>query len=137
MSPPPVDPHVDAGLRAARLARRLLPAVAALDGFVSTQLLVRVGASLRRPAVSVVLGEPPVDGVLDGAPDLAVELAPAVRPEDYLSAGAPAVWVVAAGGATILTRRGARRCGPTGLLTVPGRPGLKLPAALACRALAG
>lgn len=135
MRPPSTDPRGDAGLRAARLARRLLPAVADLDGFVSTQLLVRVGGSLRRPAVSVVLGQPPVDGVLDGAPDLAVELAPAVRPEEYLSAGAPAVWVVAAGGATVLTRAGARRCGPTGLLTVPGRPELELPAAVACAAV--
>lgn len=126
-------------LRAARLARLLSPAALALGGFTSIELRIRLPAEgLCRPDVSVVLADPPVDGVADSAPALVIEFAPATRPWRWLEAGAAAVWVLGADNAHVYTVAApVQTVAPPELLAVPGLPALTLPVALASPPPAG
>jgi len=120
-------------VRAAAVCLRLWPAAAALGGFASAQLRVRVPPFVDdRPDVAVALSDPPADGRLRVAPLLVVLLAPGgpAAPERWLAAGAAAVWVRHDGGAAEWTRRRARRVPADGVLHVPHHPALSVPAAV-------
>ena len=116
-------------LIATRIARLLRPAAQAKGAWVSTEAGVRQdGGSVLWPAVLVVLGEVPYDGIVDHPPLLVIETA-ATRVERWCDAGARAVWGTD-GDAAVVMARGRRRRVPRGKhLTVPGHPQLRLPAA--------
>jgi hypothetical protein len=120
----PCPPRVGArAVRAAVVARRLQPAAAALDGFVSTHLRMGVApvAGLR-PDVAVARGEPPVDGLALTAPELVVLLGGA--PHAWLAAGCAAVWVVGPDAVLDCGRRRAVLRHPGERLRVPWQPSL-------------
>lgn len=123
----------DRRIRALRVAALLGSAAEALDGFASCELVVRRSRdpdTARRPDCCVVLGDPPPDGVLDGAPTLVVEFPPTGEPAWWLAAGTEAVWLLDADGAVVheasgrVSRVPARD--PDAELAVPGHPALRL-----------
>jgi len=121
--------RADAGaarrVRAARIARLLVPLGTAIGGFVSTELRVALADGMvGRPPVALASGDPPEDGRLTTAPELVVLLGPVGATQAaaarWLEAGSAAVWWVGEGHARQYTAAGAavRRHGE--LLTVPG-----------------
>lgn len=112
-------------VRAARIARLLVPLGTAVGGFVSTELRVALAdGAVGRPAVALASGDPPEDGRLTTAPELVVVLGPAAAAQAassrWLAAGSDAVWWAGESHARQYTAAGAavRRHGE--LLTVPG-----------------
>ena len=115
--------------RAARIARALRPVAHALGGLVSTELSVPFNGRWYRPDVGVMLDDPqPSDGVLDRAPALVVSLGGPLRGQEWLHAGAGAVWACDDDVVTELSRQGLRRLGPGQWLTHPAHPALRLAA---------
>jgi hypothetical protein len=98
----PLDGH-GRWVFAAQIAQRLGPAAWALGGFSSAAVRVVGGGGTRRPAVAVVVGEPPCDGVVTRPPLLVVELAPCSAAAAWMERGVPRVWVVGAGAAWSLS----------------------------------
>jgi hypothetical protein len=83
---------------AAKVARALLPASAALGGFVSTQIEVVDARGVSCPDVALACREPPADGRLAHPPDLVVVAgvgaAATAEAARWLAAGVAAVWCV-------------------------------------------
>lgn len=119
---------------AGRIARLLLPASRAVEGFVSTEVSVRLsGGRWAWPDVALACREPPADGRLERPPELVVLLpaGPAgVGVDTWLVAGAAAVWCL--GNETVVehSRTGGARRRPVGeWAEVPGLPEVSLPIA--------
>ena len=123
---------------AARIARALDPAARTVPAWVSAEALVRVERSpdtALRPAVAVVRGDLPCDGVVDEGLLVVVEL-DHHRFEVWRDAGVGTVWlpqdrnvVVAAGDTTSLVEAGGR-------LRLPGSGTASIAAADICRLVA-
>lgn len=114
--------HAEAARRVARLLR---PAAAVCDAWVSTEAAVELPPGPpARPAVVVVQGELPPDGVVRVSPLLIVELDArlAVRWQDRCAA----VWAPSGTGAVAITRSGARHLDRSETLAVAGHPPLRL-----------
>lgn len=124
-------------VEAVRLAWLLVGPADAIGAYVSTCLRVRIGPRELCPHLAVVHDDPPVDGCIEGAPDLVVLLAgaggragdPAGDLARWLTAGTAAVWCVGPDGVTEHTGRGSRARHGDQPLEVPGLPGVTLTAA--------
>lgn len=121
-------PSVASRLRAARLVRLLTPFAAAIGGYVSAELRAPDG----RPAgVTIVAGDPPVDGRLDRPPLLVVVAADDAGHAAWEAAGV-LVWRVAEDEVVVALPDGERTRVPADeSLAVPGIDG----AGVAVRAL--
>lgn len=112
---------------AARLVRLLRPGATRAGAWVSSEAHVRMSNGDRPldPAVVVVAGELPYDGVTDDVPLLVVE----VHRERIARwpASVPAVWGPDADGTVIVVESGVRRIvGGDEVLRVPKHPALAL-----------
>jgi mannose-6-phosphate isomerase-like protein (cupin superfamily) len=114
-------------VHAACVARRLQPVAAALGGYASGRLRVRLpGEQERRPAVALAVEDPPVDGIAGVPPLLVIELAPS-DPAWWLAAGTREVWVLEPG-RLVVHRAGGEpvALGPDDHVAVPAGGGLRL-----------
>lgn len=112
---------------ATRIARLLRPAAEAAGAWVSTEAAVQLtGRPLLRPAVVVVRGEPPYDGVATRPPLLVVEFDPA-KVARWAGVRGTTVWA-RCGDDAIEIRGRTRRVRRRGEhLTVPNRSEFTLP----------
>lgn len=132
----PASTHNASRANAARIARLLRPGAHAAGGWVSCEAVVRTAAgALLDPAVVVVSGEPPYDGIVEDGVLLVVETdADLAARWDATAAGT--VWAPSADGAVIVHGGISRRVAADGQLTVAGHPLLVIPAAALLRHLA-
>ena len=114
---------------ATRIARLLRPAAVQIGAWVSAEAAVQVsGHPFLRPAVVVVEGEPPYDGIARIRPLLVVEV-DADKVTRWAGLRLPAVWGPY-GEEAVEISAGARHVRQPGeLLTVPGHAELVLPVA--------
>lgn len=126
---------------AARIARLLLPASRAVEGFVSTEVSVRLGRRWAWPDVVLACREPPADGRLERPPELVVLLpaGPAgLAVDTWLVAGAAAVWCLGSDSVVEHSRAEGVRRRPAGEWAgVPGLPEVSLPVSRLLEAAAG
>jgi len=123
-------------IRASRLARALGPAAAAIGGWTSTELVVRVAAdpdSARRPDVCVVVGPVPAGGVVHAPPVLVATFDDEEAAAWWLRRGVGTVWTLHPCGASLLRPgRPAVALGLDDELTVAGHPQVAMPVYVAC-----
>jgi hypothetical protein len=116
--------------QAARIARHLRPAAAALNMWVSAEAGVRSpAAGVLRPAVVVARGEPPYDGIADQGVVLIVELEQRLA-ERWVSPSLRAIWAPRGHGTMQITVEGRTDLPAGAELTVPGFPTLSMPGEL-------
>lgn len=119
---------------ATRIARLLRPAALSIDAWVSTEAAVQLpGHPLLRPAVAVVQGDLPYNGVVTSRPVLVVEV-DEERVTRWASLRLPAVWGPCAGAAVEITGTTRRVRSRDESLAVPQHAALTLPVAELCPA---
>ena len=131
--------HLAVQRRAAqRVAHLLEPLAVQVGAWVSTEALVRLHRAPEtslRPAVVMAAGDPPYDGVVEGAALLVVEISDdATRWAGYECG---ALWMVTAEGVTVLAPGGDRhRLASDAQVQIPGYPKLVIAASALARAAA-
>lgn len=119
--------------QAARIARHLTGGAIAADAWVSTQAAYRLdAATLLRPAVMVVAGEPPYDGVVTGGVAAVIELDSRLA-QRWLPCDVGVIWAPHGDGVIALAGGSRSVIAASAVLTVPGYPSLTLPAELLAR----
>ena len=123
---------------ASRIARVLQPSAESAGAWVSTEALIRVQRdpdTALRPAVAVVAGPLPYDGVVDAGVIALVELDVA-RLATWRAAGVGPVWVPQGRGVVVADATTTVVAQPDGELTLVGRSRVVLAAADLCRVVA-